>query len=39
MPLASIIDSLGDAGPLLAGAVAFALLFYLLYAIARPERF
>ena len=36
MVLATI---LADAGTLLLAAVAFAVLFYLLYALAHPERF
>ena len=36
MVLATI---LGDAGTLLLAALAFAVLFYLLYALAHPERF
>jgi hypothetical protein len=36
MVLATIF---GDAGSLGLAAVAFAVLFYLLYALAHPERF
>ena len=36
MPPATI---LGDAVSLLIAAVAFAVLFYLVYALAHPERF
>jgi hypothetical protein len=36
MIFASILD---DVGSLLLAAVAFAVFFYLLYALAHPERF
>ena len=39
MIFASILDQLGDVTSLALLALVFALLFYLLYALAHPERF
>ena len=39
IPLASVLDSLGDLSSLAFGALAFAVLGYLIVALLRPERF